>query len=117
MFDLLGAMEKAATERELVAAIQAWHRAGAPSTPPAMRAAALALSARYVKTAWFQKLEHGLACGAFVGEPTYNEKGHENDKGRNGSAYKSVQTGRSGGNNPRPLCKRSKIFRLENGLQ
>lgn len=66
-------MNRATTEREIVTAVDAWYRAGAPAEPPAMRAAALALSARYVETAWFQKLERGIACGAFVGEPTYEE--------------------------------------------
>ncbi|MBK8772157.1 MAG: hypothetical protein IPM06_17285 [Rhizobiales bacterium] len=66
-------MNRATTEREIVTAVKAWYRAGAPTNPRAMRAAALALSARYVQTAWFKKLERGFACGAFVGEPTYEE--------------------------------------------
>lgn len=66
-------MNRATTEREIVTAVKAWYRAGAPTNPRAMRAAALALSARYVQTAWFKKLERGHACGAFVGEPTYEE--------------------------------------------
>ena len=66
-------MNRATTEREIVTAVKAWYCAGAPTNPRAMRAAALALSARYVQTAWFKKLERGFACGAFVGEPTYEE--------------------------------------------
>ena len=66
-------MNRATTEREIVTAVDAWYRAGAPTEPPAMRAAARVLSARYVRTAWFKKLERGHACGAFVGEPTYEE--------------------------------------------
>jgi len=66
-------MNRATTEREIVTAVKAWYRAGAPTNPRAMRAAALALSARYVQTAWFKKLERGFARKVFMVEPTYEE--------------------------------------------